>query len=94
MLIANVGVESQLQISVGSVSDVEFAGPAGERVFGSTTAARHLASLSPLADQLLGETAEQQAKVRLAPCREGGGGRRQVVEQQGLARHLMFTPIR
>lgn len=51
------------QISVGSVEDVEFEGPGRERVCGSNTAARHLASQSAFAAALLGEDADQQAKV-------------------------------
>ena len=46
-----------------SLKEVEFAGPGGEQAFGSNTAARHVAGLSPLAKQLLGEGQDQQAKV-------------------------------
>lgn len=56
------GLDKQLDITTGDVSDVKF--PAyGAQAFGVHTACRFLASSSPAAAQLLGESADQQAKV-------------------------------
>lgn len=54
---------SQLSISVGGVDDVEFAAD-GVKAFGAHTACKFLASQGSKATELLGDTPEQQAKVR------------------------------
>ena len=60
--------EAQLSITVGGVTDVEFTVD-GTQAFGAHTACRFIAGLSPAASQLLGDSPEQQAKVRC--CNDG-----------------------
>jgi len=55
--------DSQLSISVGGVDDVQFATD-GVKAFGANTACMFLASQGSKAKELLGDTPEQQAKVR------------------------------
>jgi hypothetical protein len=55
------GRVAPLDISVGGAA--EFTAADGKAGSGLNTACRYVASLSPAAQQLLGETPEQQAKV-------------------------------
>ncbi len=67
LIAAYSGVEAQPTVS-SSAADVEFTAE-GVQAFGEHTACKYIASKSHAAEQLLGSTPEQQAKVRTA----GGG---------------------
>lgn len=58
------GLDRELTISVGGVAEVEFTAD-GTQASGAHTACRYICSKSPSAEQLLGQDAEQQAKVGL-----------------------------
>ena len=58
------GIPEELKITTGGVDDVKFKGEGGEALSGVTTATRAIAGASPSAAQLLGESPEDQAKVR------------------------------
>jgi hypothetical protein len=63
-LVALYGGLTQVpEILVGKVAEAEFLAPDGAKAFGTVTAARLVASLTPAAAQLLGATPEDQAKV-------------------------------
>lgn len=53
----------KISTKVQNTTDTTFKGPDGKPVTGTHTAARHIASLSSKADQLLGQSPEQQAKI-------------------------------
>ena len=70
------GVQDSVVISVApTAGDVEFSVD-GAPAFGLNSACRYIASFSPAAAQLLGQTPEQQAKVRRRQARQQAGRQR------------------
>ena len=79
LVAAYCSVQDSISITVADVADVEFS-HGGSKAFGLNTACRCMAGMSPLAEQLLGRTPEQQAKVTLLSLLDGGSGSRKQQE--------------
>lgn len=71
LVAAYSGLNEPFDVAIKNVTDVEFAAADGSKAFGAHTACCYIASLSPSANQLLGDSAEQQAKVRGAAAEVG-----------------------